>query len=601
MRDTLHGLSALLLHCVCAVALSVGIGCEDERFDFDDPARGPSDLVGGPNKVSNGEFFGGNDELPEPRVVGDVPREEDNPDCGPSCADYCDSIEFQNPVNEGLCRSLWGVGLQHQPIVKAEACRRLFVDVLGRYPTRDDVVNTCDGKTWGEVAINLLLRDEFVLTNQKIWSDRLKYDTQAVSVERIYDMDSLVAKLYQGQISYDQFVAVTSAHPVLTRRYDTPEDRSEALYWIFMGRPPLGSELADMSRLYEVWWNGYYDHPDLQMRLPDAHIHFPCTDEDGMIDPVLKARCTSTLWGFNELILKPDIRARPDDDGRETIWSGILKADEWQKLQIPGRILARDQLFWEKAVDDVLLQYLDYDLGNLVPTVRDKLVRYFLEFNGDIRALHFAVLTSAAYLQSNTNNTQTRHRWTYGPMKQIDAEAWLDSIEHMTGYQLSTCDHRLTRPREFLESDSIAGVALVENSRWEFDEDGVDTSYRSLARNLGGCPDNSAGSRFKIVSILTTAQQLNFVNEVCDPAFEGGGASVQRLLPGGIEADATLTEDLGETIYQHQLGLFHSRVMTGEERDMARTYASECTGCTAAQFARPACFAMLSSSDMLFY
>lgn len=585
-----------------AVAMTLGlVACEEERFEFDDPARGPADLVGGNGKVSNGDFFGGNDTLPSARSVSEIPHGASNPDCGPSCASYCDSLEFDNPVNAGLCRSLWGVGLEHQPIVKAEACRRLFVDVLGRFPTRDDVVATCDGKSWGEVAIDLIFRDEFVRTQQRIWSDRLLYDTQAVSIERIYDMDKLVGKLYRGELTYDAFAATTSAHPVLTRRYDTPEDRAEALFWIFMGRPPLGAERAEMSKLYALWYNGYYDHPDLQMRLPDAHIQFPCVDDDGMIDPVLKAQCTSTLWGINELILQPDIRARADERGRKTMWSGVLKASEWERLQMPGRVLSNTPLFWEKAVDDVVDQYLGYDLGSLVPTVRDKLVKYFLEFNGDIRALHFAVLTSVAYLQSNTNNTRTAHRWVYGPMKQIDGEAWLDSIKHMTGYDLATCDHRLTRPGDFLESRSIAGVALVENSRWRFSEDGVDYSYRNRARALGGCPDNSAGSRFKIVSILTTAQQLNFVNEVCDPALEGGGAAIERLLPAGVAPDQVLDGEVGQAIYEHQLGLFHSRVPTVEEQDMAANYAAECSGCSAVEFARPTCFAMLSSSDMLFY
>lgn len=581
--------------------------CEDERFSFDDPARGPADLVGGQTKVSNGEFFGGNDELPTARPVSEIPDDTAPPNCGTSCEAYCDALQLTNPVNRGVCKSLWGVGLEHQPIVRAEACRRMFVDAIGRFPSRDEVVATCDGKTWGEVAISLINRDDFVRLNKRHWSDRLLYDTQAVSVERIYDMDNLVAKLYRGNIAYDEFAAVVSAHPVLTRRHDTPEDRTDALFATFMGRPPLGTELADMSRLYETWFNGYYDHPDLGMRLPDAHIQYPCVGEDGEVADELRASCTSVLWGYHELIFTPDIRSRVDENGNLTMWSGILKAEEWEELQAPGQLLSSQTLFWEKAVDDVLQQYLGYELGHQVPAVRDELVRYFLEFNGDMRALHFAVMTSIPYLQSTIGNTPTDYRWTFGPHRQVDPETWVDSIREMTGYEISTCDHRLTRPDEFLEAGSLAGVALVERSNWQIrdvDDEGnprVDYSYRNTVRPLGGCPDNTNGGRFKIISILTTAQQLNFVNEVCNPGFDGGGVDIEALLPRGVNSGQALNPDLAEEIYSYQVGQFLGRLTTDEERAEVREYGEQCSGCSAAQFARPTCFAVLSTAEMLFY
>lgn len=584
-----------------AVLFLIASGCEDARFDFDDPARGPGDLVGNGGKVSDGAFFGGDDSLPEPRIVSQTPDGTALPDCGPQCTAYCDALQLSNPVNRGLCKSLWGVGLAHQPVVKVEACRRLHVDLIGRLPTREDVISTCDGKNWGEVAVSLINSPEFVKINQRRWADRLLYDTQAVSVERIYDMDNLVGKLYRGLIAYDQFAAIVSAHPVLTRRFDTPEDRADALFWIFLGRPPLGPEHADMARLYTLWYNDYYDHPELGMRLPDAHIRYRCIDEAGNPDPGTRAECTSILYGQNELILKPDIRARRNDRGERTMWSGVIKADEWEKLQTPGRLVAGMPTFWEKVVDDVLMQYLDYDLGNLVPTVRDELVRYILAFNGDIRALHFAVVTSVVYLQSMTQESQTDYRWGYGPMRQIDAESWIDSIKHMTSYDLSTCDHRLTRPQDFMQADTIAGLALIERSDWMLRGDGVDYGYRDVARGLGGCPDNSVGGRFKIISILTTAQQLNFVNTVCDAGFEGGGVAVENLLPTDINGNSALTQEMGEKIFSHQTSQFLGRLPTDEEKSMARESAQMCSGCNAGQFARPTCFAILSSAEMLFY
>lgn len=592
MKSSVIGVALLAL---------IAVACEDNRFDFDDPARGPGDLVGKGDKVSDGAFFGGDDTLPEPRIVATFPDDSSLPDCGPQCEAYCESVGLNNPLNAGLCKSLWGVGLDHQPIVRVEACRRIHVDMLGRYPTREDIINNCDGKNWGEVAMSLINSKEFVRVNQRRWADKLLYDTQAVSVERIYDMDNLVSKLYQGLIAYDEFAAIVSAHPVLTRRFDTPEDRTDALFWIFLGRPPLGSELPDMARLYALWYNGYYDHPDLGMRLPDAHIRYRCIDENGDPDPATKAECTSILYGQNELILKPDIRSRRNERDERTMWSGVIRADEWEQLQLPGRLISASPTFWETLVDDVLMQYLGYDLGNLVPTVRDQLVRYILAFNGDVRALHFAVATSAAYLQSASYDTQTTYRWTYGPFRQVDSETWIDSIKFMTAHDLSTCDHRLTRPQDFWEAGTIAGMALVDNSNWTVRGDGVDYGYRNVARGLGGCPDNSVGGRFQIISILTTAQQLNFVNQVCDPAMEGNGAPIENLLPAGVGPNTALTTDLGEDIYAHQAAQFLGRLLDEEETQLAREYADLCSGCNASQFARPTCFAMLSSAEMLFY
>ena len=62
---------------------------------------------------------------------------------------------------------------------------------------------------------------------------------------------------------YDLFAAVVSAHPVLTRRHADPGDKAEALFHLFLGRPPFEHERADMARLYGLWHSGYYDHPQL--------------------------------------------------------------------------------------------------------------------------------------------------------------------------------------------------------------------------------------------------------------------------------------------------------------------------------------------------
>ncbi|MFU8805087.1 MAG: hypothetical protein ACNA8W_14835 [Bradymonadaceae bacterium] len=595
-------LPPLIWFALCA-ALLVLPACETERsFDPTEPARGPGGMVGSDSPLHDGPFAGGDDSSVAPREVAARP-DQPMPDCGAECLSYCRDLNLTNPANRGLCTSLWGVGLEPRAVDRDETCRRLHADLLGRFPTRQEVLRTCGDRPWSEIVRDLIDEPDFVLINQRRWADRFLYNPVAVSVERIYDMDRLVGKLYRGEVSYDLFASVASAHPVLTRRHDTAQDRAAALFHLFLGRPPLGHERSDIARLYGLWHNGYYDHPHLGMRLSDSFIEYRCVDDNGEVDEDSKGECTSILYGYNELILQPDIRVEP---GEDRMWSGLLRADEWQRLQLPGRLLAQQPTFWEKAVDDVIDQYLAYELGTMVPEVRDELVRYLLAHEGDIRALHYAVATSAAYLQSAASPTPSDHRWTYGPLKQVDPELWIDSIKSMTGYELSRCDHRISDPRDLVNAQTVASMALLENSRWEFRDDGdVRRDYRDLAQNLGGCPVNDVGGRFKIVSILTTATQLNFVNEVCNPALDpdGPGIPVDRLLPPDVNAERLVTPDLAEVIVRYQINKFYGRQASSGERQEARDNGDLCERqrCRAEEFARPVCFALLSSSEMLFY
>ncbi|MFW5966695.1 MAG: hypothetical protein ACOCV2_04205 [Persicimonas sp.] len=599
MRSAAWMMRSLML--VFLASLLVACQGESDSFDPEDPAKGPGQMVGNDSPIIEDPFTGYDDQLPEARTAT-PPDGEEPPDCDGECQSYCEDLDLQNPVNRGLCADLWGVGLEHRPIETNEACRRLYADTIGRFPTHDEVREVCQDRNWDEVAADLIDSEEFVELNQRFWADRLLYNNVAVNVERIFDADDLVGKLYRGEIAYDHFAAVVSAHPVITRRYDTPGDRAEAVFEMLMGRPPHENERSDLARLYTLWHNGYYDHPRLGDRIPDAFIEYECVTDDGEVDPDSKGACTSVLWGYNELILEPDLRARGDSD---QLWSGLLRAEEWEKLQMPGRILASQRGFWEKAVDDVLEQYFDYDLGTQAPRVRDELVDHLIANEGDIRSVHFAVATSAAYLQSAQTDQQTPYRWTRGPLKQVHAETWLDSVSHTTDRDLSDCDHRLPEPDELINSDRLGALSLVKHSDWEFDEEGnLRTDYRDLARTLGGCPRNESASRFRIVSILTTSQQLNFVDEVCDPALESDSAAdPEALLPDGVGPKGAVDPDLATDIVSHQTRKFFSREPTEAELDEAQSHGEACERevCTAEEFARPSCFALLSSSEMLFY
>lgn len=595
-----------LAAAVLAVALG---GCNDvPGLDPADPARGPAQLVGNGAPVSDGNFRGGSDAMPLPAAV-EPPPEGTPIDCGPECTAYCDALPLENPVNRGVCELLWGVGLPSRPIDPLEACRRLFADFLGRYPTPGEVSTVCALPSWGETVRALQATAEYKRVNQRRWADKLLYNNRAVNFERAFDMDELVGKAFAGQVSWDQFAAVTSAHPVFVRRHDNASDRASALFKLFLGRPPYENERGDMARLYRLWNNGYWEHPHVG-RVPDAFIDFACVDDDGNPSPETVGECTSILWGHHELYLTPDPkRATKSGEQEGMLWAGKLLPAEWEKLQLPGRIIARQPAFWEFAIDEAIEQYLGYPLTIDAPRVRDELVRYFLEYGGDVRALHYAIATSFVYLQSSKGESPSTRRWTYGPLKQIPAEGWIDSVRHSTGYPITDCDHRLPNPEDYVgreaEENGVTawGVGLIRNTFWRLREDNeVDFGYRNLARSLGGCPSNEVGGRFTTVSVLNTAVQESFVAAVCGIGDERG-VDITPLLPADMPPQRALDDATAEAIVAHQIAVFLGRSPTEEEFEEARFSATSCSPapCDAATFARPVCFSLLSSSEMLFY
>jgi hypothetical protein len=570
------------------------VGCgEVIGLDASDPARGPRQLVGNGGPITDGVFRGGADAMPEPRDV-EAPVEGAIVDCDGDCAAYCDALSLENPINVGMCPVSWGAGLETRPVDRGEACRRLYADLLGRFPSAEESASVCQAPTWGQTVSQLLATDEFVRVQQLRWADRLLYNNRAVNFERAYDMDELVGKAFEGRVAWDEFAAVTSAHPVIMRRLDTPADRAEFMFELFLGRPPYEGERSDIARLYRLWNNGYFDHPHVG-RLPDSYIEFACVDDAGEPDPATIGECTSVLWGHQELTLRPDTKRLTKSGELEgLLWTGKLLPQEWQKLQLPGRIIASD-------------------LAVEAPAVRHELVKYLLEYQGDIRALHYAIATSFAYLQSSQGGAQTERRWTYGPYKQIQVEGWIDSIKATTGANLATCDHRLPHPEDYLDPDEdedgygggLSGwaLALIRNSGWSVTDDlAVEDDYRNLARTLGGCPSNEVGGRFTTVSVLNTAVQESFVAEVCGIG-DARGVDLGRLIPGGMSGDTVLDDATADSILAYQQALFLGRGPAEEETEEARAAASQCNPapCTAETFARPLCFALLSSSEMLFY
>ena len=67
-----------------------------EGMDPANPARGPGQLVGNGAPVSDGNWAGGNDLMPEPRGV-EPPLPGEALDCDGDCRAYCDGLGLETP------------------------------------------------------------------------------------------------------------------------------------------------------------------------------------------------------------------------------------------------------------------------------------------------------------------------------------------------------------------------------------------------------------------------------------------------------------------------------------------------------------------------
>lgn len=602
--------SKKMMNYIAVFALGLIVCACEDTIELTE-ARGPASLMPASEPLNDFPLSDYEDQTPTARLTT-PPTAGAAPICDGGCADFCEGLNLNNPINRGMCRSTWGAGLSTAPVEPYEACRRLYMDLVGRFPSGAEAKQTCIDQGFSQTAASLIESEEYVDNCRRKWAENLELNNEATSILSILDFDLLAERMCRGTIGYNAFAEVAASHPVLTRRFDTPADRAEFAFNLFLGRQPFENERADFARMYHLWSNDYIDSPGLGARVPDAWLSYRCLGQDG--EPDNASACTSILWGFEPVVLKPDLRASREQDGVAMMWNGLLRAEEWQVLQAPGRVLARQSLFWEFAVERALEDMMGYDLARAVPGVRDELVRELVTRGGDIRVIEFAVATSLAYLQSSSDQSSaepmdSEYRWTYGPLKQTHAEGWVDSLSYAFDVSLGGCDPRITQPGLLLDTGSPTGYAIVKNSAWPLRDDGrINRRYSDLVSTLGGCPDHAPGGRFTIVSVLTTGTQLGFADDLCDPSGdEGDGgnfvARASRLLPDGVDPETVVDASLATQILSHQTNLLLGRSPNESERTEIAEAGTGCATqrCPAEQFARQLCFAVASSAEVVFY
>ena len=152
------------------LALGLVISCADETtFDPSAPASGPGELVGRDEPL-NQSFQGGASPDIDARAVA----EPDWQVCDAECQAYCAAQPFANPIDEAICPALWGAGFDTLDVNAGQACRRLYADLKGRFPSLAEVQADCEGQPIADVALRLLKQDSFVHVHQRRYADTLR-------------------------------------------------------------------------------------------------------------------------------------------------------------------------------------------------------------------------------------------------------------------------------------------------------------------------------------------------------------------------------------------------------------------------------------------
>jgi hypothetical protein len=484
-------------------------------------------------------------------------------------------------------------------IEKAEPhalCRRLFADVLGRYPSLDDVETTCRGRSIDAIITDLQARPEYLLASERYWRRRFGFYVGDFDWRASKDLFALVDALHRSKIGYDEFAIRALMHPAVVEIAG-----AAVALETFLGRSSEDSEFIDLDRLFQIYDVASYTFPDFP-QLPDRR---------GYVDPSrcdAIGGCTTTLFGGASI----DV---PHDGPGQRTWIDEVPPEVVSELRKPGALIRAQPAFWEAAADSLLDRYLDWDDGArtprtpgvLVPNVRQALADA-LQRNPDFRAAERLVLTSWLYT-ARTSAPAGRSSivveqpvFAVGPLKRATPEVFLDSALHWSNGDLGTCDPRyVTNSPYYTLSDPYFGVApsrlreaidrlhaLQENrAPIEVTPRGdlvPGYRYQKLALEIGAC-----SSGFRVEGITLGLHHEALVTELCTQYLKPPN---RRLAGAGLAL-----------IVKHHMNDLLGRDPAPEEmRAFEEAYdpliAKRMKG---GELYRSICVAILGSAEMLFY
>lgn len=533
----------------------------------------------------------------------------------------CEDMDFDNEVDEAACDDIWGRGAQPEMADEVELCRRLYVDLTGALPTRQEFEADCQGRDAGAIVDDLMGRDGYVDQGRRLWADLL-YMTSAVTYfEYIVALDELVAQLYRGDLKLPKFAELVATHPGFTGRFDG-QDLVGYSFAAFLGRDAAPHERIGLEPLWHMW----------QERFEEQHPTYYFGYSREVVNTILcmgsnEGACHSDLWGHQSVVIPVVEEGNYDYEGVNVFAVEDLTGDQWDTLRLPGRLIAMQPTFYETAAERSLERYLGYAAGAQLPRVRQRLVDMLIESGGNLREIEREILTSQLYTMAgavppaedagtgDTGETgedgqdaafETPDFW-HGPMKQLAAEAWLDSVAKMTGVEIGSCDHRFTD----VQAGRPADDSPYEDTWWhpsEFPKDPdpawapeqnkPDYDYRDIARQLGGCPDQQGQLRYTGTGVMISIGYAAVANEACMPADPGSA-----LFPGDLESLGKSEEDLRH-VTDHMVKAALTRSPPDDlvmALDDAVSACRDSADCDPINFSQNVCSALLQSAPFIFY
>lgn len=534
------------------------------------------------------------------------------------------SDDGDNPIDALLAAKFEAEGITPVAASNAELCRRLSGDLLGHFVTKEETSDECSGRTATQIARRFQSRDEYLLISERRWRDRLLTNDIEGDWRDLKEVYGFVDDLHRGDMRYDDFVLMVSAHPGFMGRLFTPEEKASLAIRAFLGRTATGAEAADFASLYRLWLPVFTEDPDFYyiFRVEGGVVPFLC-------EPLTS--CSSDLLGGG--LLDTSVFSTSDPN-YEILNGGIggyryasLTAAQLSAVQEPGRVLIRQPALYEAAADEILNRLLDWSDGGrfprepgiVLPEVRELLADY-LEETGDYPAAERLVLGSWLYRQAaditpdgygDDPVAPVPPIYQHGPVKSAIAETWIDSARALTFDLNGTCDPRYTDGfpyfvmldalndpdfPELTEAQIGADVQLLYEmmeDRRGWDETGgdfypfgiPDFTYDYVANLIGGCPGFD-GERQAQTGLSYAFTQETLAELLCQYAPEGQGTDTEV-------AD----------ILEFQMGLTFGRNPTSAEIADFETAAATCVGeeCTPAGMRNQVCVGLLGAMPMIFY
>ena len=64
----------------------------------------------------------------------------------------CEEMEFDNAIDEAACDEIWGRGIEPELADDVEMCRRLYVDLTGSLPPRNEYKDDCEDRSVEDIV-----------------------------------------------------------------------------------------------------------------------------------------------------------------------------------------------------------------------------------------------------------------------------------------------------------------------------------------------------------------------------------------------------------------------------------------------------------------